>query len=336
MTKNCFFVTGNIATDVVYVNNNQVCSVPGGTALRVGSVIASFGVDKGYLFGTVARGIGEDFKKSIESLRRGGIEAGKDSIWTLPVGMSFTSKYRTINKSKFKLVGLEGNYDQLQSIPSIAFQSYVEKVHLDTLGDYRLVLYVCPMPTVWQERCLDVARKMRSFDLVILTTHNNLINDMERKVEFINNLRRADVLSINEIEGRVLVGTNENLINGRELSKMVDGSNGIVIITSEEKGSYVFQSGKPKLYLNPKYRGNVVNPTGAGDVFTSSFIMGLINRDWDIYNVGVMVEALVDAQILTEYAISQPEGYGGGVKAVDLIKNKEVRRGELMRLLKVY
>jgi ribokinase len=85
-------------------------------------------------------------------------------------------------------------------------------------------------------------------------------------------LSHTDVLILNKEEAKLLVGplTNDELVK-----KLHVYGPGIVVITDGKRGVYVYD-GIYFYHSNPTAHLKVVETTGAGDAFASSFVAGLI------------------------------------------------------------
>jgi sugar/nucleoside kinase (ribokinase family) len=82
----------------------------------------------------------------------------------------------------------------------------------------------------------------------------------------------VDILIANEDEAKAFTGYSDEIKAIEALSKKVD----IAVLKIGEKGSYIANKGKI-LKIAPMISGDAVDTTGAGDLWASGFLFGLIN-----------------------------------------------------------
>jgi sugar/nucleoside kinase (ribokinase family) len=131
-------------------------------------------------------------------------------------------------------------------------------------------------------------------------------------------LKVTEVLFINKDEAIELVlsaGLKPKQINNaRELVKIIQGwGPKIVVITDGRKGAYVYDGGKVQLFK--VIDKPVVDTTGAGDCFGSSFVAGMIRFKGDI-------EKAVYLCMLNTASLVQVTGAQGGLAYWKDIKHK--------------
>lgn len=85
-------------------------------------------------------------------------------------------------------------------------------------------------------------------------------------------LENLDVLLLNKEEAKYIVGP---LPNDLLLKKLYQLGPKIIVITDGKKGAYVYD-GEWFYHTNPVPRLKIIETTGAGDAFSSSFIAGMI------------------------------------------------------------
>ncbi|RME53420.1 carbohydrate kinase family protein [Candidatus Woesearchaeota archaeon] len=122
-------------------------------------------------------------------------------------------------------------------------------------------------------------------------------------------LSLCDVVVLNKEEAQILVGSGEVDFL---LKKLLQEVGGIVIVTDGARGSFA-SDGKLRYFVAPR-DVQVVESTGAGDAFASTFVAGLA---WE----KPIIEAMVLAQINAESVIQK---HGA--------KNGLLRRSELLSL----
>ncbi len=89
-----------------------------------------------------------------------------------------------------------------------------------------------------------------------------------------NILKRVSVLVLNKEEAGLLVGDKDYESQFRDLAK--EGPTTIAI-TNGEKGAYVYNDGC--IYYGKPRRIKIVETTGAGDAFASTFLAGIIKKN---------------------------------------------------------
>jgi len=89
-----------------------------------------------------------------------------------------------------------------------------------------------------------------------------------------NILKKTKILVLNKEEARLLVGKGDikNL-----LKKLIELSPNIVAITDGKHGVFVYENGI--FYSGKPHNVNIVETTGAGDAFASSFLCGIIRKN---------------------------------------------------------
>ena len=82
----------------------------------------------------------------------------------------------------------------------------------------------------------------------------------------------VDILIANEDEARAYTGYRDERKGIEALSRDVD----VAVLKVGEKGSYISQAGKI-IAIAPKGHGSALDTTGAGDLWASGFLFGLLN-----------------------------------------------------------
>ncbi len=131
-------------------------------------------------------------------------------------------------------------------------------------------------------------------------------------------VKRSDVLVFNRREAELLTGKNKVKEQLRFASEL--GPN-IVCITDGPNGDYVYEKGNDFFYYMKPHKIKIVERTGAGDSFASSFVTGLIKKD-DIEFA--MRLALVNSESVIMYhgAKNKLLGYK---EALRKIKNRRIK-----------
>lgn len=109
-------------------------------------------------------------------------------------------------------------------------------------------------------------------------------------------LDRTDLLVFNREEAAILLGMNEK----EEIKKLLEGVRAlgpkIVVITGGPKGAYC-SDGINIYFITPR-KVKIVETTGAGDAFASSFVAGLVKKG----DIGFAMQlALANAESVIQY-----------------------------------
>jgi sugar/nucleoside kinase (ribokinase family) len=97
---------------------------------------------------------------------------------------------------------------------------------------------------------------------------------VEESKEFLAEIvyKYVDILMANEDEARAFTGDSDEIKGLEALSQHVD----IAVVKVGKKGSYISHDGEI-LKIEAKGTGSAVDTTGAGDLWASGFLFGLIN-----------------------------------------------------------
>lgn len=120
-------------------------------------------------------------------------------------------------------------------------------------------------------------------------------------------LAQTEILILNKQEAVSLLGKGEieNL-----LKKLAKQGPNLVVITESEKGCWALKDGQ--IMHQPSLRGKVVDTTGAGDAFGSTFVFGLIK--------GFAVEYSLKIASLNAASVISKMGAGDGLLTYRKIK----------------
>ena len=134
--------------------------------------------------------------------------------------------------------------------------------------------------------------------LVVMDTMNYWIENTPGELAAI--LKRVDVLVINDAEARELAGTSNLVRAAREVRAMGPET---LVIKKGEHGALLFtgDAADPDIFFAPAYPlEEVVDPTGAGDVFMGGFA-GTIARMGR--SAGALRQAVIVGSALASYAV---------------------------------
>ena len=124
--------------------------------------------------------------------------------------------------------------------------------------------------------------------------------------------QHVDILFGNEDELNALFGSDDFEANLNKIKPMVE----IAAITRNIKGSVVV-NGRVKTYVESEVVSNVVDTTGAGDLYAAGFLYGLLN-DRSI-GTCAMIGSIAAAEIISHYG-ARPEVSLRGYVRNNLIK----------------
>jgi sugar/nucleoside kinase (ribokinase family) len=155
-------------------------------------------------------------------------------------------------------------------------------------------------------KAIDIAHKNKG--KVALTLSDPFCVERHR-IEFLNLIQnKIDILFANEIEILFLLETMDFDSVIRNCKK----SDIIFAITRSEKGSIIITGNKE--YIVEAERTEVVDSTGAGDLYAAGFLNGLI-KNKDIYSCGKMGSILA-AEVISHFG-ARPD-----ISLKDLLKSK--------------
>jgi len=96
----------------------------------------------------------------------------------------------------------------------------------------------------------------------------------------------------------IVVFSEEDIVEAPELEREFAGAVEHLIVTRADKGGTYYRQGKPTNYDTPQVE--VVNPTGAGDVFAAALLAGLYVTNNDM-EASIRVAARLGATAVTRY-----------------------------------
>jgi sugar/nucleoside kinase (ribokinase family) len=135
--------------------------------------------------------------------------------------------------------------------------------------------------------------------LAVADTMDLWINHHRKDLDTL--LEKIDGLVINDIEARLLTGTENLVAAGRAVQKMGPK---FVVIKKGEHGAMFF--GEHETYVLPAYpTGKLVDPTGAGDTFAGGF-MGYI-AEKDAFDAETLKTAMAYGIVAASFNV---EGFG--------------------------
>jgi len=276
-------VLGSIAFDTVTTPAGAVSDAIGGTAFYF-SVAASFFNNVG-----IISVVGNDFPKNhIEFLNSRDIDTEG-----LEITDGKTFRWRALyegDMNEAKTLGVELNVIS-------DFEPRVPDSYRD--AEYLFLGNIDP------EQQLGVINQMKKPKFIALDTMNFWIENKKEKL--LENIKRVNLLFLNDSEARLLFETNSLLKAAK--SAMEFGPE-YVIIKKGEHGAVLFS--KDGHFSVPAYMlENLVDPTGAGDSFAGGF-MGWISKTDDISEAN-MRRAMIYASTIASF---NAEGF-----SLDKLKN---------------
>ena len=156
-----------------------------------------------------------------------------------------------------------------------------------------------------------------SFDINYRPAILKLLNLSERryKKRFMKILKYIDFLKLNEDEADIFFGSSRTQKLFKKFSSRAN-KNKIFVLTRGIKGSDVFYKGQ--VYSHAAYKvSNIVDPTGAGDIFFAGFLTKLLskkNRDFELDEIKYALE------FANKVAAKSTE-YKGAITALDYIED---------------
>lgn len=98
----------------------------------------------------------------------------------------------------------------------------------------------------------------------------------------------------------IVVFSEEDIVESPQLEQEFAGSVEHLFVTRAEKGGTYYHNGVPTDYTTPQVE--LVNPTGAGDVFAAALLASLPALDHDL-NAAIRVAARLGATAVTRFAL---------------------------------
>ncbi len=98
----------------------------------------------------------------------------------------------------------------------------------------------------------------------------------------------------------IVVFSEEDIVSAPEMEQEYAAVTNHLFVTRAEKGGTHYINGQPHLYTTP--RVELVNPTGAGDVFAASLLASLPLLNYD-YDAAVVCAARLGAICVTRYGL---------------------------------
>ena len=223
------------------------------------------------------------------------------------VGQDFPNEYIKLLKNKgIDLTGLkkekgktfrwEGEYGRDFSNPKTI------RTNLNVFGEFNPIIpkayqknkfiFLANIDPQIQEKVLNQVKKPK---IVACDTMNYWINT--KRSQLVKLLRRVDICLLNETEAKELVGENNLVKAGKEISKLGPS---VVIIKKGEHGVLLFS--QKHIFTTPAYLlESVYDPTGAGDTFAGG-LMGYLAKVKK-YNQKSLREAVVYGNIMATFAV---------------------------------
>lgn len=168
---------------------------------------------------------------------------------------------------------------------------------------------------------LDVLKQVQKPKLVVADTMNFWIEG--KRDELVKTLAHVDVLVLNDEEARQLSGKHNLVVAARSLFAMGPR---VIVVKKGEHGALLFEGGE--VFSAPAYpTGDVVDPTGAGDVFAGGLI-GYIAHKGEASH-GTLRRAVIFGSALASHCVE-----GIGVNRLLTLKRDEIdKRYNMFRAL---
>ena len=126
-------------------------------------------------------------------------------------------------------------------------------------------------------------------------------------IELIN--KHVDILFANEFEIKELFESDSFSESGKKIADMTE----IAVLTLGEKGAKIYND-KKIIEINPRVLKEVIDTTGAGDLFAAGFLYGL-SKKFSIFKSG-NIAAITASEIINHFG-ARPE-----VNLINLIKQE--------------
>ncbi len=249
---------GNFAWEELIIDRNILGVYPGGMGLRFVLAFSYYGLPCSYI---TAIGKEKKWHPILKKLQ-------DNKICQLKMAKYNQSLYFKWNYSKDKkLLTLDiQNGKIMDIIPNLVTDNIL-------LKDFSLV-NVCSLGYKNEVKIIDHLKNKNAIISYIFHS-SNLISSSKK--DYLNLFKNIDYLFLNDKESAMLVGGHDTYNDGVYLSKISK----TVYITRNSKSVLIFERGRLLYEVNP-YKVQIVDDSGAGDMFAAGTVLGLLVTHGDI------------------------------------------------------
>lgn len=287
LTKGCMTLVDAQTAGKIYTDLEPEREVSGGSAANTVAGLASLGADCAFIGKVHDDELGQNFKRDIGA-------AGID-FFTAPLlegpatGRSIVLVTPDAERSMFTYLGAATRLsiaDIDENTIKLAKYTFVEGYLWDEEDSRNAVIKAC-----------EFAHAHKRKVAFTLSDKNCTIRHRPELLEFVE--KYVDVLFCNEHEIKALFDTDDFYKALDLIKPMVE----IAAITRNAKGSVVV-NGRVKIFVEAEKTDNVVDTTGAGDLYAAGFLYGM-TRERSL-GTCAMIGSMAASEIITHYG-ARPE-----------------------------
>ena len=287
LTKGCMTLVDAQTAGKIYTDLEPEREVSGGSAANTVAGLASLGADCAFIGKVHDDELGQNFKRDIGAA---GIDFFTKPLLEGPAtGRSIVLVTTDAERSMFTYLGAATRLspdDIDENTIKLAKYTFVEGYLWDEEDARNAVIKACEFAHTHNRKVA-----------FTLSDKNCTIRHRPQLLEFIE--KYVDVLFCNEHEIKALFNT-ENFYEALDLIKPIVE---IAAITRNAKGSVVV-NGRVKIFVEAEKTDNVVDTTGAGDLYAAGFLYGMTrNRS---LGTCAMIGSMAASEIITHYG-ARPE-----------------------------
>ena len=261
--------------------------VSGGAAANTVAGLASLGCDCAFIGKVYDDELGQQFKRSIGSA---GIDFDTPPLLEGPsTGRSIILVTPDAERSMFTYLGAAKHLsaDDVDENIIKASKYVLLEGYLFDMEESRKALY----------KAAELAHKHNRTVILTLSDYRLVSAYRGAFLKFIE--ENVDILFSNEREIKTLFETDDLSTALRSIKTKVD----LAAVTRHDKGSVVI-SGKIRTYVEAEQTDDIIDMTGAGDLYAAGFIYGLVMGK--TLGICALIGSMVASEVITHYG-ARPE-----------------------------
>ncbi len=266
-------VVGSVAFDTIKTPFGKVEKALGGSAVHFSSAASK--LSKVHLVGVVGEDFGND---EMLFLQERGINI--DALKKKPGRTFFWEGYYEYDMNQAHTVTTELN----------VFKTFNPVIP----EDKKEISYVF-LANIDPDIQLKLTQQIKTPKLIVCDTMNFWIEN--KKEQFLEVLKRVDIILLNDSEARQLMKTSNLLKAARQIISLGVST---VIIKKGEHGAIMIT--KDSLFVAPAFpMEEIIDPTGAGDSFAGGFLSFIDKKDK--VNENVLRQAVIYATVIASFNV---------------------------------
>jgi sugar/nucleoside kinase (ribokinase family) len=287
LQKGCMTLVDAVTAGRIYEDMIPEREVSGGSAANTVAGLASLGADCAFIGKVHDDTLGQDFRRDIGAA---GIDFFTRPLFEGPAtGRSIVLVTPDAERSMFTYLGAATHLtaqDIDENTIKASKYTFLEGYLWDENESREAVLKAC-----------ELAHKHGRKVAFTLSDKNCIIRHQDALRDLIKD--HVDVLFANENEIKTLFGTDDFEQALEEIKPMVE----IAAVTRNAKGSVVV-NGRVKMFVEAEPSVDVVDSTGAGDLYAAGFLYGL-TRERSLGTCAI-IGSIAASEIITHYG-ARPE-----------------------------